>query len=197
MRSLAKFLFEAGMLKKMRRTGYPFLGTGNESVADHSFRAALLGYMLALQQPELDAPKVALLLLHHDLAEARTGDLNYMQKRYAKADEEKAIEHQVRDLPEVLAESVRSLTREFNESKTPEAMLARDADQLDFLIELKEQKDLGNKYADDWIRYALKRLQTDAGKELAREILTTDWTEWWFEKRDDLWAPPNGENGDK
>jgi putative hydrolase of HD superfamily len=193
-KALAKFLFEAGMLKKMRRTGYPFLGTGSESVADHSFRAALLGYMLALKQPELDAPKVALLLLHHDLAEARTGDLNYMQKRYAKADEEKAIQHQVRDLPEVMADSIRSLTTEFNESKTPEAILARDADQLDFLVELKEQKDLGNKYADDWIRYALKRLQTDAAKELARDILTTDWTEWWFEKRDDLWAPPNGNN---
>jgi putative hydrolase of HD superfamily len=134
------------------------------------------------------------LLLHHDLAEARTGDLNYMQKRYAKADEEKAIQHQVRDLPEVMADSIRSLTTEFNESKTPEAILARDADQLDFLVELKEQKDLGNKYADDWIRYALKRLQTDAAKELARDILTTDWTEWWFEKRDDLWAPPNGNN---
>jgi putative hydrolase of HD superfamily len=93
-----------------------------------------------------------------------------------------------------MADSIRSLTTEFNESKTPEAILARDADQLDFLVELKEQKDLGNKYADDWIRYALKRLQTDAAKELARDILTTDWTESWFEKRDDLWAPPNGNN---
>jgi putative hydrolase of HD superfamily len=26
---------------------------------------------------------------------------------------------------------------------------------------------------------------------LAKEIMETDWTEWWFEKRDDWWAPNN------
>jgi putative hydrolase of HD superfamily len=188
--SLVHFFFEAGMLKKMRRTGYPFLGSGGESVADHCFRASLIGYMLALPQPELDAPRVALLLLHHDLAEARTGDLNYVHKRYSEAKEEKALEHQARDLPPEAAQSLLELTSEFNQNQTPEARLARDADQLDLLLELKEQQDLGNPYAARWIHYAVKRLQTEAARETARSILETDWTDWWFEKRDDLWAPP-------
>jgi putative hydrolase of HD superfamily len=38
----------------------------------------------------------------------------------------------------------------------------------------------------------LKRLATPAGQELARAILETDWTDWWFEKRDDWWVPPKG-----
>ena len=75
MKGLARFLFEAGMLKKMRRSGYPFLGSGGESVADHCFRAALLGYMLPFSQEGVDAPRVALMLMHHDLAEARSGDI--------------------------------------------------------------------------------------------------------------------------
>lgn len=190
MEGLARFFFEAGMLKKMRRTGYPFLGSGGESVADHCFRASLMGYQLALMDPTLDAPRVALMLLHHDLAEARTNDLNYVHKRYAQADEAKAQEHQLRNLPPSLADKVRSLTTEFNQAVTPEALLAHDADQLDLLVELKEQQDLGNPYAKHWIHYALQRLHTPLGQQLAQSILHTDWTDWWFEKRDDLWAPP-------
>ncbi|MGD9125368.1 MAG: HD domain-containing protein [Desulfarculaceae bacterium] len=191
MSALARFFFEAGMLKKMRRTGYPFLGSGGESVADHCFRAALLGYHLALTDSEFDATRVALMLLHHDLAESRTGDLNYMNKRYAKADEKKATEHQVRQLPPENADAIKALTREFNQAQTAEAKLAHDADQLDLIIELKEQQDLGNSYAKHWIHYALLRLQTEPGKQMAQDILQTDWTDWWFEKRTDLWAPGN------
>jgi putative hydrolase of HD superfamily len=190
MKGLARFLFEAGMLKKMRRTGYPFLGSGGESVADHCFRAALMGYMLALTQEGLDAPRVALMLLHHDLAETRTNDLNYVHKRYAKADEDKALADQLLNLPPVAAGKARELIAEFQASQSAEAKLAHDADQLDLLVELKEQADLGNPYAKHWIHYALKRLQTAAGQELARAVLDTDWTDWWFEKREDWWVPP-------
>ncbi|MFZ5588019.1 MAG: HD domain-containing protein [Thermodesulfobacteriota bacterium] len=190
MRGLARFLFEAGMLKKMRRTGYPFLGSGGESVADHCFRASLIGYHLALLDPALDAPRVALLLLHHDLAEARTNDLNYVHKRYAQADEKRARADQVRDLPPAVARQAMELAAEFEAGQTPEARLAHDADQLDLLVELKEQQDLGNPYARHWIHYALKRLHTPAAQELAQAVLATDWTDWWFEKRDDWWAPP-------
>ena len=190
MKALARFMFEAGMLKKMRRTGYPFLGSGGESVADHCFRASLIGYHLALLDPGLDAGRVALMLLHHDLAETRTNDLNYVHKRYARADEDKARRDQMGDLPPQVAGRMRELSEEFEAGQTPESRLAHDADQLDLLVELKEQKDLGNPYAAHWIHYALKRLQTPAGHELAQAILKTDWTDWWFEKREDWWVPP-------
>ncbi|MHC1741904.1 MAG: HD domain-containing protein [Syntrophobacteraceae bacterium] len=38
------FFFELGMLKKTPRSGYQFLGSGGESVADHTFRMTLIGY---------------------------------------------------------------------------------------------------------------------------------------------------------
>ncbi|MDO9630796.1 MAG: HD domain-containing protein, partial [Humidesulfovibrio sp.] len=44
---LADFLFECGMLRKTPRTGYQFLGSGAENVAEHSFRTAVVGFVLA------------------------------------------------------------------------------------------------------------------------------------------------------
>jgi len=194
MKRSAKFLFEVGMLKKTPRTGYQFLGSGGESVADHSFRTAVIGYVLASQEPDADLNKVILMCLFHDLPEARTGDHNYVNKRYVKADEEKALRDQVRELPQ--GDEIITVIQEFNADGTLEARLARDADQLDLIFELKEQLDLGNPGAGDWLSFAVQRLITDAAKGLAKEVLTTDRSEWWFDKQTDWWVNgPNNQRG--
>ncbi len=128
--------------------------------------------------------------LLHDLHEARTGDLNYMNKKYVKVDEEKAIEDLTDTLP--FGDDIKNSVDEFNSGQSKEALLANDADQLDLILMLKENKDLGNKYADEWISFALKRLKTDTAKKLAEEILETDSTHWWFEDKSDWWI--NGGN---
>jgi putative hydrolase of HD superfamily len=185
-----EFLFEAGMLKKTPRTGYQFLGSGGESVADHSFRTAVIGYVLASLEPSADRNKVVHMCLFHDFAEARTGDHNYMNKKYVKVNENTAIEQSVRGLD--FAKEILSLTREFNTCDTIEARLSKDADQLDLIMELKEQQDLGNPNAEDWISFAIKRLITETAKELAEEILTTHSTDWWFDKNTDWWVNGQG-----
>jgi len=60
MKNIVNFLFEIGILKKTPRSGYQFLGTGNESVAEHSFRVAVIGYLLAKNEPKADMQKVVL-----------------------------------------------------------------------------------------------------------------------------------------
>jgi len=186
MKEIINFLFEVGMLKKTPRTGYQFLGSGSESVAEHSFRTAVIGYILSSQDPEADTMKTTLMCLFHDLHEARTGDLNYVNKRYVHAEEEKAVGDLSRRLP--FGDEIVTLTREFNDGISPEAGIARDADQLDLILELKGQQDLGNRYAEMWLEYALKRLSTKNAKEMAREILQTDSTEWWFDKKVEFWV---------
>jgi putative hydrolase of HD superfamily len=190
MNAIVNFLFEAGMLKKTPRTGYQFLGTGSESVAAHSFRMALIGYTLAYQDPDADPFKTVLICLFHDLHEARTGDHNYVNKRYVSVDESKAVQDLARNLP--FGKDIIALTQEFNDAESRESRLARDADQLDLILELKEQLDLGNKYAREWLDYALQRLSTEIAKNLADEIMQTDSTDWWFEKQSNLWV--NGSN---
>jgi len=191
MKRLAQFLFEAGMLKRTPRTGYQFLGSGGESVADHTFRTAIIGYALASREPEADAGRVVLMCLFHDLPETRTGDHNYMNKKYVTKDEAKALEDQLRGLP--FAAEITDLMEEFNRSRSLEARLARDADQLDLILELKEQWDLGNPNAREWLTFALKRLMTANAKGLAQEIMGTHSSHWWFDKKSEWWV--NGPGG--
>lgn len=181
-----EFLFEVGMLKKTPRTGYQFLGSGGESVADHSFRTAVIGYVLASQEPGADSNKVVLMCLFHDFPEARTGDHNYVNKKYVKTDEERAVQDQVRGLS--FGDEIVDLFQEFNGCDTLEAHLAKDADQLDLILELKEQLDSGNPNAKDWLSYAVKRIITDGAKQMAQEILTTNSSDWWFDKKTDWWV---------
>jgi putative hydrolase of HD superfamily len=185
LKSIVNFFFELGMLKRTPRSGFQFLGSGQESVAEHIFRAALIGFTLARLDKGVDVFRVIRMCLFHDLPESRTGDLNYVNKQYVQAREDRAINDLARTLP--FGEELEQLLSEFNEGESPEARLARDADQLDLILELKEHFDLGNRYAKDWIRHARRRLKTDLGRQLAAEIIETDSAAWWFEGRDQWW----------
>lgn len=187
---LADFVFELGMLKKTPRTGYQFLGTGDENIAEHSFRTAAIGYILA-KMAGADQSKTAMMCLFHDLAEARTGDFNYVNKMYNEARPEEAIGHSLAGTG--LTEDILPLFQELEETESLEAQLAQDADQLDFIANLKEQLDLGNKYAGDWLEAAHERLRTDVGRELCEAIVSTDHKDWWFKGPDrSWWAKKNG-----
>jgi putative hydrolase of HD superfamily len=190
MDAIANFLFEVGMLKRTPRTGLQFLGSGEESVAEHVFRVVFIGYALARLEQDVDELKVLKMCFLHDLPEARIGDLNYVNKKYVTADETKAL----RDLAETIpfGGDIEQIIEEFNRAETREAQLANDADQLELILMLKEYKDLGNKYADEWISYALKRLRTEKAQALAHAIIDTDSTSWWFKDKSDWWI--NGGN---
>lgn len=186
---IINFFFELGMLKKTPRSGFQFLGSGSESVAEHSFRAAMIGFALARLDTSVDPFKVVCMCLVHDLAEARTGDLNYVNKRYVTVDESGAMADLADSLP--FGDELKALLKEYRDSETEEARLVHDADQLDLIVELKEQNDLGNSYASKWIHFARRRLITSTAKKIAEEILSTDSTDWWFKGHDDWWGKNN------
>jgi putative hydrolase of HD superfamily len=185
MKALANFLFEVGMLKRTPRTGFQFLGSGSESVAEHVLRTVFISYALSSLAPEADRQKLLLTALFHDLPEARTGDQNYMNKKYTSVDEEKALKDALCGLS--FKGEVEDLLRDFREQTSLEAKLARDADNIELLLQLKEQKDLGNPYAEEWIKFTLQRIATPEGKKLADTIIETDSTHWWFDKNSDWW----------
>lgn len=185
MKRIADLLFEVGMLKRTPRTGYRFLGTGEESVAEHLFRTAFIGYVLAEMEEGADTFRVVRMCLFHDLPEARTGDQNYVYKKYVQVDEKRAAEDLTDGLP--FAKEIKDLIAEFNAQESREALLSHDADQLALILQLKEQKDLGNRYADEWLRFNPKRLKTELAKKLAEAILQTDFSAWWFKEKDNDW----------
>jgi len=135
MKEIADMLFEAKMLKDTPRAGFAFLGAGRESVAEHSFAAAFIAYVMSKLAPDVDALRLISMCLIHDLPEARIGDLNYVQKRYVRADEERAIADATQHLP--FGQDMSDLLAEFNSQQTKAARLAHDADQLAFILDLK------------------------------------------------------------
>ncbi|MBE0617998.1 MAG: HD domain-containing protein [Proteobacteria bacterium] len=183
---VANFLFEMGMLKRTPRTGWQFLGSGQESVAEHIFRAAMIAYVLARLSGEVDADRVVRMALFHDLPEARTGDLNYMNQKYVRVDEEGAAADMARGLP--FGEELQSLIAEFKAQASAEAVLVKDADNLEMLLQLKEHHDVGNRNAEEWIPFTLRRLKTDMARDLALRILEGDSSAWWFDKNSEWWV---------
>ena len=178
MKNIANLIFEARMLKEIPRSGYSFLGTGNESVSEHSFITTFIAWTMSKIEPDINGFRLVSMCLVHDLPEARTGDLNAVQKKYVTTDEKKALDDLARPLP--FGASIVELVEEFNECDTREAKLAHDADQLAFIIDLKAKNDLGATSPAKWMPHVMNRLKTDTGKAIAEDICDTEWDEWWL-----------------
>ncbi|MCF8027981.1 MAG: HD domain-containing protein [Desulfobacteraceae bacterium] len=179
MKAIADLLFEAKILKNIPRTGFAFLGAGRESVAEHSFTAAFIAFVMSRMELEVDGQRLVSMCLLHDLPEARIGDLNYVQKKYVTADEDRAIADVVENLP--FDNDIAELLAEFNGQQTREAQLAHDADQLAFILDLKSISDVGGKTPEKWLPVVRKRLKTELGKNLAEAVSTRSWDAWWME----------------
>ena len=191
---LVNFLHEAGMLAEIPRSGFAFLGSGKQSVAEHSFRVALTAYALASRVAKttlIDRYKLMMLCLLHDLPESRIGDLNYVQKKYVTPNMEKALDDIETASP--LGTEVIGWIKEYEEAKTVEAQLAHDADQLELLLMLKREEEKGNERAKEWFNNAVKRLKSDEAKSMAKAIFETSTDEWWMGDRED----PHWVNGGK
>lgn len=128
------------LLKQHKRTGWLRAGLTEsqcESVAEHSFGTALLGFMLACEfYPELDASKVMLLGLIHDLGEGVTGDVLPWDKQ--KIADFNAWERQaaLQTMTGLQAwEPLRTLYDEYYAGETSEARLTRQVDKLEMLLQ--------------------------------------------------------------
>lgn len=181
---LADFLNEAGMLKNIPRSGFPFLGSGRESVAEHSYRTCVIGYVLA-RLANIDPARVCYLCLFHDLHEARTGDFNYVNHRYDTCDAQAALEDATRGTG--LEKEVLDYWQELEKRDTLPSLLAHDADQLDLICNLQIELSRGNNFARDWLDSALKRLKTQWARELAEAILRTSPQHWWYDQMEKDW----------
>ena len=166
------------MLKDLVRSGYTFLGSGKESVAEHSFTTAFICFAMARMVPDVDGEKLISMALVHDLAEARTGDFNYVERKYARVDEAKAVSHLTEGVS--FGDEIISLIDEFNAGETLEAQLANDADQISFILELKKLDGIGAKGPDKWLPIVADRIKTDLGKQMVENIMHTGWDEWWM-----------------
>jgi len=177
-KSIANFLFEVGMLAKTPRSGFHFLGTGEQSVAEHVSRTSFIGYALAQMDGTVDVLKVLKMCLFHDISETRISDLNHIHQKYVERREHSAVKDISDSIP--FGQDIFHTLNEYEKRESKEAMIVKDADTLEWILALKEQVDTGNTRALEWMKDGIKRLKTPQGKELSLAIMDTNSNDWWF-----------------
>jgi putative hydrolase of HD superfamily len=178
---IAKYLYEVGQLKRVKRSGWWIAGVKDpESVAEHSFRTAIIAYLLARLEG-VNPEKAVLMALFHDLSETRTNDAHRIVRRYAnwKEVDQRVMSEQSKRLPDEIRKQIMSLFEEFEKEISPEAKVVRDADLLECIVQAREYQALGYGDVIDWIFNAQKALKTDPAKRIAAECINTEPKEWW------------------
>ncbi|MFC1663628.1 HD family hydrolase [Patescibacteria group bacterium] len=172
---IVNFFFEISSLRRLTRSHRQVIDQVNDNISDHSFRTAIIGMIIA-EMEKGDKNKVLKMCLFHDIAEARTGDANTINKLYVKQNEKGAIKDQMKDLP--ISKDIVALLEEFCQKKTKEAKIAKDADILDQMVLQQEyfNKDLKNRKI--WQDSSEKDIKTKSAKKLAKMIRKTDSIEW-------------------
>lgn len=139
LRNLVKFLETTGRLKRIPRTGWVETGIGHpESVADHTFRTAIL-CMIYADLENLDQQKMLRMALIHDVPEAIIGDLTPSKKtKEIKERENTAIKQILNLLPKKQRKKYIMDWTEYQEGKTKEAKVVRQLEKLEMTLQAKE-----------------------------------------------------------
>ncbi len=176
---VVKYLFELGQLKRVKRSGWWLTGVRDpESVAEHSYRTAIIAVILAKLEGA-DAGKAALLALFHDGAETRVNDMHHLGKSYVdwSGVEEQVLEDQVGALPAPLGQTIRSLSAEGRDLNSAEAQIAKDADHLECLFQAREYSREGADVAE-WVQTALNSVKTVSARAIAELAVEADPNDW-------------------
>jgi len=143
--SLLDLFLELQALDRVPRMGFALRGVPQaESVAEHSFHVATLVWILAREEPTVDAFRALELALIHDLAEVRTGDLPMTAGRYlpagAKATGERAA---FDELLAPLGSHGELLLDEFGAASSPEARFVKACDKLQLMLKVSAYEGWG------------------------------------------------------
>jgi len=181
-------------LKSLQRTGWLDRGVPpleGESVADHTTLTALIAWLVALDDPDLDAGKVLQLALVHDLAESIAGDPTpydrdeippasdpdavraFFSVRHPRspesrarkeASEAEATQRLTSLMPDIAAASVTKLTAEYETGQTPEARFVKQVDLLEAFLQSRH-------YADRFPELPFEGFRLQAEQEITHPVL--------------------------
>src|SRR3954447_5649067 len=148
---MADFLHEVGQLKRLPRAGWQFAGIPNpESVAEHSFRVAIVGIALATLEGA-DIGRTAALCIVHDTPETRVGDVPAVGRAYVTTASPEAVSvHQTSAMPDALAAVFQELVHAYEAEESIESRLAHDADKLETPLQAREYEAQGGYDTAQW-----------------------------------------------
>ena len=167
-------IFEAAVVKRMKRTGWMIMGDNDEGVGEHTFMTCVIAYVLA-KQLKANMETVLTMSVFHDFHEARTGDLDKIAKFYMTRDQDRAN----RDIFAGVDDELLKLLDTYEQKETLEARIVYEANVVAFLVELKLLIEKGNTHAADWLEGNKKRLRIPEAVALVEELAKSDSHDWW------------------
>ena len=153
-----------------------------ENVAAHSWRTAVMAYLMKDELEDIDTDKVIRMCLLHDIGEAVTGDIPTFEKTEEHEEVEKqAGDELLKSLPGPLYQEITALFEEMDAQETKEARVYKALDKLEAVIQhnqsdirtwLPLEYDLQKTYAAEAVKGFpfLERLQEESVKETERKI---------------------------
>lgn len=186
-RAFLDFLKLAEKLKCQTRHSYTTSGR-LESVAEHSWRLALMAYLLKDEFARADSEKVLAMCLIHDLGEAVTGDIPAFEKtKDDEAVESEAVALLLSKLPSPQREQMQLLFEEMERQQTLEARMYKALDKLEALIQHNEadlstwlslEYELQMTYGTKECEFSsyMKRLRDEVRADSVRKIETAEKT---------------------
>lgn len=161
-------------LKRTKRTGWVRRDVQEpESVADHMYRASIIA-LTAAEWEGVDTSKAVKMALVHDLAEAIVGDIapgDGVSKEEKHRREKNAMDEMTSLVCGVQAkEEIMTLWEEYEMGSTAEAMLVKDIDKLEMIIQAKEYEEDQGMNLQEFFDSTKGKFTTDTGKLLAEEV---------------------------
>ena len=147
-RGVLEFVRNAERLKTVTRSAYTTTGEV-ESVAEHSWRVALMAMLLASEFPDVDGARVLRMCVVHDLGEAIGGDVpapeQARRRESGESEGKSAAERRdlltlLEPLPAALQDDIVSLWDEYEAAQTREARLAKALDKLETILQHTQGK---------------------------------------------------------
>ena len=172
-RTYIDFLNKIEKLKCNTRHSWTSSGR-QESVAEHSWRLAVMAILCTYEYPELDINKVIKMCLIHDFGEAITGDIPaFLKTAQNEIDEDRAVMKLLLELPADFRTELQALFDEMNARETPEAKLFKSLDNLEALISHNEAD------ISTW-------LPREYEENLTYGQINCEWSEWTKELRNEI-----------
>ncbi len=177
---------------QMPREHKKSLGTTFDTISSHSHHVSLIAYCIARMEglTHEQGLKTLAMAAFHDLAEARTGDADFIEKHYVETNDEKAVKDQFKDL--AFGKDLQEMTEEYEERNSEEAKCAKDADSLEQMYLEWVLMWQGNRIAQKWFESdfndRVPGFNTKSARKLAHEMKKSNPTEWWWSQymKDDM-----------
>ena len=167
------------IIEKLKcNTRHSWTSTGRqESVAEHSWRLAIMAMLCKDEYPTLDIDKVIKMCLIHDFGEAITGDIpSFLKTEEHERAEEKALDHLLMVLPCSTREEISRLFTEMKAMNTDEAKLYKALDNLEAVLSHNEA-DISTWIPDEYeenLTYGAENSAWSNWTKLLREELKQD-----------------------